>query len=49
MHPPLHVSSVQALPSLQFGAAPPLQDPPAQASPVVHGLPSSQTLALPLH
>ncbi|MNC92291.1 hypothetical protein D3C83_86870 [compost metagenome] len=35
-------SSVQALPSLQFGAAPPTQTSSAQVSLVVHSLPSSQ-------
>jgi hypothetical protein len=44
-HPPdvaLHVSSVQGLPSSQFGAAPPTHTREAQWSAVVHGLPSSQ-------
>jgi hypothetical protein len=36
----LHASSVQTLPSSQFGAAPPTQTPPAQVSPVVQALPS---------
>src|SRR5207302_91428 len=36
----LQLSSVQALPSLQFGAAPPTQTPPAQVSAVVQALPS---------
>ncbi len=40
----LQLSSVQALPSLQFLAAPPpLHAPPEQTSPVVHALPSSHT------
>src|SRR5207245_7289140 len=34
----LQLSSVQALPSLQFGAAPPTQTPPAQVSAVVQAL-----------
>src|SRR5262245_18173978 len=36
----LQPSSVHGLPSLQLGAGPPTQLPPAQASPVVHALPS---------
>ena len=36
----LHVSVVQTLPSSQTGGAPPTQDPPAHASPVVHAFPS---------
>ena len=35
-----HESSVQTLPSLQFGAGPGIQLPPAQVSPTVHALPS---------
>jgi hypothetical protein len=38
----LHESSVQALPSLQFMAAPLAHEPAEQASPVVQGFPSSQ-------
>ncbi len=37
-------SLVQALPSSQFGAAPPLHTPPLQTSPTVQALPSSQEL-----
>ena len=40
------LSSVQGLPSSQAAAAPGRQEPNAQASPVVHGLPSSHALAL---
>jgi hypothetical protein len=32
----LHESSVQTLPSSQFGGAPPMHAPPEQTSPVVH-------------
>src|SRR5437667_6759911 len=39
-------SSVQPLPSLQFGAGPPTQRPPLQASLVVQALPSLQGGAL---
>ena len=35
-----HPSSVQALPSLQFGGGPPTHTPPEQKSGVVHALPS---------
>jgi glyoxylate utilization-related uncharacterized protein len=42
----LQASSVQTLPSSQFGGAPPTQTPPAQASPVVQALASSQGAAL---
>src|SRR5436190_14720058 len=42
----LHESSVQPLPSLQFGAAPPTQTPPKHVSPVVQALPSLQELVL---
>src|SRR5438105_4328997 len=42
----LHESSVQWLPSLQLGAAPPTQTLNAQVSPVVQALPSSQEAAL---
>jgi hypothetical protein len=42
----LHESSVHALPSLQFVAEPPTQAPPAQASPVVHALPSLHAAVL---
>ena len=41
-----HESSVQTLLSLQFGAEPPTQDPPAQVSAVVQALPSSQEAVL---
>ena len=41
-----HESSVQALPSVQSGGGPPTQVPPAQASGVVHGFPSSQDAVL---
>src|SRR3989454_108699 len=37
-----HESSVQTFASLQFGAGPPTQTPPAQVSPVVQALPSVQ-------
>src|SRR5439155_604420 len=40
------LSSVQAIPSLQLGAAPPTQAPPLQVSPVVQALPSLQGLVL---
>ena len=43
--PGLHESSVQTLPSSQFGALP-TQTPPLQASAVVQSLPSSQTAVL---
>src|SRR5207244_2690981 len=36
----LQLSSVQPLPSLQLGGAPPAHDPPEQVSFVVHALPS---------
>ena len=36
----LQLSSVQTLPSSQFGGAPPTHDPSAQVSAVVHALPS---------
>ena len=42
----LHESSVQTLPSLQFGAGPPTQVPPAQVSAVVQALPSLQDAVL---
>jgi hypothetical protein len=42
----LQESSVQGLPSSQFGPAPPTQTPPEHASPVVQALPSSQEAAL---
>jgi hypothetical protein len=42
----LHESFVHTLPSLQFGAGPPTQTPPEQASPVVHALPSLQAAVL---
>src|SRR5881392_1527035 len=42
----LHESSVQMLPSSQFGEAPPRQTPPEQVSRVVHAFPSSQGLLL---
>jgi hypothetical protein len=42
----LHTSSVHGLWSSQFGAAPPTHVPSAQASPVVHALPSLQTAPL---
>jgi hypothetical protein len=38
----LHVSSVQTLPSSQFGAGPPLQEPLPHTSFVVHASPSVQ-------
>jgi hypothetical protein len=41
-----HESSVQGLLSLQLGAEPPTQDPPAQVSAVVQALPSSQEAVL---
>jgi hypothetical protein len=41
-----HESFVQTLLSLQFGAAPPTQVPPAQVSPVVQAFPSSQAMPL---
>ena len=44
MHPPLHESAVQALPSSQ-PPLPPLQLPEKQASFTVHGLPSSHGLS----
>jgi len=45
------VSLVQTFPSLQFGAAPPMQAPPLQTSLVVQALPSSQAdrLAVLVH
>src|SRR5436190_474296 len=42
----LQESSVQPLPSLQFGATPPTHDPPAHVSLVVQALPSSQDTVL---
>ena len=42
----LHESSVQTLPSLQLGAAPPTQTPPEQVSFVVQALPSSHEAVL---
>jgi hypothetical protein len=42
----LQESSVQTLPSLQLGGGPPTQTPAAQASPVVHALPSSHSTVL---
>jgi hypothetical protein len=42
----LQASSVHTLPSSQLGGAPPTQIPPAQASLVVHALPSSQGAVL---
>jgi hypothetical protein len=42
----LQLSSVQPLPSSQFGAAPPTQLPPAQVSFVVQALPSSHEAVL---
>jgi len=39
-------SVVQGLPSLQSGPAPGTHAPPAQASPTVHALPSSQAMVL---
>ena len=42
----LHESSVQPLPSLQFGAAPPTQAPAVHVSPVVQALPSLHATAL---
>src|SRR5439155_1620026 len=42
----LHESSVQTLPSLQFGGAPPRQVPPAHVSAVVHASPSSHGVVL---
>jgi hypothetical protein len=44
--PGLHPSVVQTLPSSQFGAGPPTQTPPLQASLVVQALPSLQELVL---
>jgi hypothetical protein len=41
-----HASSVHTLPSSQFGAGPPTQDPEAHLSEVVQALPSSQALVL---
>jgi hypothetical protein len=41
-----HESSVQGLPSSQTTAVPGWHDPPPQASPVVHALPSSHGLVL---
>jgi hypothetical protein len=43
---PLHESSVQPLPSSQFGGGPPWHVPPEQVSPVVHALPSLQLAVL---
>jgi hypothetical protein len=40
------LSSVQGLPSLQVGAAPPTHLPPAHLSDVVQALPSLQALVL---
>lgn len=42
----MQLSSVQTLPSLQFGAGPPTHTPPAQVSPVVHASPSLQGAVL---
>jgi hypothetical protein len=42
----LQLSVVQALPSSQFGATPPLHVPPPQASPVVHAFPSLHAAVL---
>src|SRR2546425_1069885 len=42
----LQASSVQTLPSLQLGAGPPTQTPPAQVSAVVQALPSVQAAAV---
>jgi hypothetical protein len=42
----LHESSVQTLPSSQFGGTPPTQAPPAHVSPVVQALPSSHGAVL---
>src|SRR5262245_60852140 len=42
----LQLSSVQTLPSLQFGGGPPLHVPPPQVSPVVQALPSSHGTVL---
>jgi hypothetical protein len=42
----LQVSSVQPLPSLQLGGAPPTHVPPAQVSLVVHAFPSLQGAVL---
>ena len=39
--PGSQLSSVQTLPSLQFGAGPPTHEPPVQVSSVVQALPSS--------
>jgi hypothetical protein len=44
--PGLQESSVQPLLSLQLGAGPPTQAPPAHVSPVVHALPSLQGAVL---
>jgi hypothetical protein len=44
--PGLHESSVHGLASLQFGAAPPTQIPPAQVSTAVQALPSLHDAAL---
>jgi hypothetical protein len=41
-----HASSVQTLPSLQFGGGPPMHASAAQVSLVVHALPSSQEAVL---
>jgi hypothetical protein len=41
-----HESVVHGLPSLQFGAGPPLQVPPPQVSPVVQAFPSLQGFVL---
>jgi hypothetical protein len=38
----LHASSVQRFPSSQLGGGPPAHEPPLQASPIVHALPSLQ-------
>jgi hypothetical protein len=42
----LQESVVHGFPSSQFGPAPPTHFPPAQASPVVHALPSSHASVL---
>lgn len=42
----LHESVVHTLPSLQFGGAPPTQEPPEHVSLVVHAFPSVQELVL---
>jgi hypothetical protein len=44
--PALQPSTVQMLPSSQFGGAPPLQVPLPHVSPVVQAFPSSHGLAL---